>query len=117
MEERIILSMLMDYYGGLLTDKQRDIMNLYFNDDLSLAEISQLTKTSRQAIHDIIKRCQKQLYEYENVLGLLNKNSELLKIKQTINEMLNTFIEYDDFDKEKTIEFVIKLKNYINENL
>ena len=74
MVDRVEVSLLMDYYGSLLTDKQRDIMEWYYNDDLSLAEIAEVNKTSRQAIHDLIKRCYKQLLSYESKLNLLQKS-------------------------------------------
>ena len=74
MVDRVEVSLLMDYYGSLLTDKQRDIMEWYSNDDLSLAEIAEVNKTSRQAIHDLIKRCYKQLLSYESKLNLLQKS-------------------------------------------
>ena len=95
MEDRIKISILMDYYRELLTEKQKYVMELYFNKDLSLAEISELTNTSRQAIYDIIKRCNKLLVDYEKKLNLARKNKELIKAKQIIIEKIND-LEYSN---------------------
>ena len=59
-------------------------MDWYYNDDLSLAEIAEINKTSRQAIHDLIKRCSKQLHSYDEKLKLSEKidnSSKLLSNK------------------------------------
>lgn len=88
MEERVYLSMLLGVYGSLLTDKQRDIMKLYYDDDLSLSEISELTTTTRQAIYDIIKRCHKTLINYEKNLQLLERYRKSEDLKKSIKEDL-----------------------------
>ncbi|KOF58139.1 DNA-binding protein [Clostridium sp. DMHC 10] len=88
MEERVYLSMLLGVYGSLLTDKQRDIMKLYYDDDLSLSEISELTTTTRQAIYDIIRRCHKTLIGYEKNLQLLSKYDKSENLKKSIKEDL-----------------------------
>jgi len=86
MEERFDISILLDFYGNLLTEKQLDIMNMYYNEDLSLSEIAELNNTSRQAIHDIIKRCQKLLIGYENKLQLKKKSVDSALIKKSLLE-------------------------------
>lgn len=65
--------MLKDFYGPLLTPKQQDIMNLYYENDLSLTEIADIRNVTRQAVYDIIKRAEKTLEEYEQRLGLVKK--------------------------------------------
>ena len=62
---------LWDRYSPLLTDTQREITNLYFNFDLSLAEIAEEKGCSRQSVSDCLNKCRKQLEEYEEKLHLV----------------------------------------------
>ena len=61
---------LYDFYNALLTEKQRDCLNMHYLQDLSLAEIAEEFSVSRQAIHDILRRAEQTLEEYEEKLGL-----------------------------------------------
>ena len=105
MEDRVEISLLMDFYGPLLTEKQGNIMELYYNEDLSLAEIAELNNTSRQAIHDLIKRCYKQFLSYEEKLNLLKKS---FKQEEIIINLLNDLkdkysLTKEDYNKYKSI--------------
>ena len=107
MEDRVEISLLMDYYGPLLTEKQKSIMELYYNEDLSLAEIAELNNTSRQAIHDLIKRCYKQFLAYESKLNLLEKSLEkekkISKFLDEVNEKYSLMDE-DYINYKETLE-------------
>ncbi|MDR0884042.1 MAG: DNA-binding protein [Oscillospiraceae bacterium] len=67
---------LMDIYGCMLTDKQRDYLMFYYEEDLSLAEIAANEGITRQGVRDAIKRAEVQLAEFEDKLGLLTKQEE-----------------------------------------
>ena len=108
MEDRVEISLLMDFYSPLLTEKQNEIMQWYYNDDLSLSEIAELNKTSRQAIHDLIKRCYKQLLSYESKLNLLQKS--LKREKEIINFLEHLKNKYS-IDDEDIIKYKEKLEN------
>ncbi|MEG0296041.1 MAG: putative DNA-binding protein [Clostridium sp.] len=105
MHDRVEISQLMDCYGPLLTEKQLNIMELYYNDDLSLAEIAELNSTSRQAIHDLIKRCYKQFLSYESKLELLKQSIEReKKIISLLDDMNNKYsIKEKDYNYYKEV--------------
>lgn len=67
------MALLFDFYGPLLTDKQRNVWDLHYQQDLSLAEIAEMEHISRQAIYDLLKRTERILTEYEEKLGLIQR--------------------------------------------
>ena len=70
-EEAVLRTMLFDFYGELLTEKQREYFDLHYNEDLSLAEIAALTGISRQGVWDIIRRAEATLRDIEAKTGLV----------------------------------------------
>lgn len=85
------INLLMDFYAELLTDKQREALELYYNDDFSLAEIAQHMDISRQGVRDFIKRGEKQLFDFESCLGLVgrfdNISKEVAKMEALISNL------------------------------
>jgi predicted DNA-binding protein YlxM (UPF0122 family) len=67
-------SLLMDTYGALLTERQRQFMRLHYEEDLSFSEIAREFKISRQAVHDSVKHATEALMQFEKVLGLVEKS-------------------------------------------
>lgn len=77
MSKNLNISYLMDFYGQLLTEKQLEALELYYNADLSLAEIAAELDISRQGVRDFIKRGEKQLAAFEEKLGLAERFSDI----------------------------------------
>ncbi len=77
MAKDLKISVLLDFYGNMLTDKQRDVLELYYNEDLSLGEIGNYEGISRQGVRDSIKRGEAVLLELEEKLGLYEKTKNL----------------------------------------
>lgn len=75
-DETLRRTMLFDYYGELLTEKQRSYYDLHYNEDLSLAEIAEQNGTSRQAVWDIIRRAEQTLSDFEEKTGLIGRTED-----------------------------------------
>ena len=91
-EERVELSLLYDFYGALLKENQRRMFEGSILDDYNLAEIAEDENITRQGVHDAIKRACKQLREYEQKLGLVEKfekQKELVKKLHIILKGMN----------------------------
>ena len=73
-ENSIKISILLEIYGKLLTQKQYHLLNDYYNNDLSLAEIAENEKITRQAVRDNLKKGERRLFDYEEKLKIMKKN-------------------------------------------
>ena len=72
-EKNLELGYLLDFYGELLSERKRTVMEMYYNEDLSLAEIAAEIGISRQGARDIIKKSEEELFFFEEKLGLAQK--------------------------------------------
>ena len=71
MAKNLDMILLLDFYGDMLTEKQRDFISFYYNDDLSLAEIAENAGITRQGVRDAIKRAESLLVEMEERVGFV----------------------------------------------
>ena len=104
MEERIWTGLLLDFYGGLLTEHQRSTLELYLMEDLSLGEIGEQLGITRQGVRDVIVRAEAILTELEDKTGLIKRFHAMHKQLQQIAEDAEKILErngsYDDPDIE-----------------
>ncbi len=107
------VSYLLDFYGDLLTDKQRDSLDYYYNEDLSLGEIGENLGISRQGVRDNIKRAEAVLFEMEEKLGLAARfsqiNERLDSIKHNIDIIDSRNMRtYRSNDINESIKVILK---------
>lgn len=105
MAKNLEISLLCDFYGDMLTEKQRDVVELYYNDDLSLSEIAENAGITRQGVRDSIKRAEAQLLEMEERLGLAKRFRDMQEGFATIRAAAQEIREYNDrFGYSREIE-------------
>lgn len=118
-EKVVEMGILIDFYGELLTQKQKDAVNLYYGEDYSLGEISEILKISRQAVYDTLKRAEKILRSYEDKLGLIdrfNLRKDRIHLIEDGLESIEKQIEGNIKSKE-AVEEIQKLKETCKELL
>ncbi len=102
MEKKVEISMLWQIYGKLLTEKQYEFIDYYYNQDLSLSEIAENSDITRQAVRDIIKKGERKLFEFEEKLLFMKRTINQEKQIENILLQLNK-IEKDSSDRKVTI--------------
>ena len=83
-DETVWRTMLFDFYGDLLTDKQRQYYDLHYNQDLSLSEIASELGITRQGVHDSLSRAETALGEFERVTGCIARDRRTAKALEAI---------------------------------
>lgn len=109
MAKNLEIAYLLDFYGDMLTEKQRNAIDLYYNDDLSLAEIAEASDISRQGVRDNIKRAEQILTELEEKLGLAKRFSDM---KQGFEEIIKAAESIEEISDKFPLEHRNNIKNY-----
>ena len=120
MAKDLSISYLLDFYGQMLTDKQREVTEFYYNDDLSLAEIADHCNITRQGVRDSIKRAEAQLREYEEKLGLARRFVEIQNGLDEITRCAQDISIYNDkflgsAEVEKRTARICELASQLND--
>lgn len=86
-EKDLHFSILLDYYADMLTDKQRDVIDLYYNEDLSLSEIAEHENITRQGVRDSIKRGEQVMLEMEEKFHLAERSQKYYEIITEVGQL------------------------------
>ena len=100
-------SLLYDFYGELLTDKKRQVMELYHEDDMSLAEIADDMGITRAAVYDSLKSAERRLEQYEEKLGLVRKFERNSEIAGRADEIIESAGRAFDPETKKELHDII----------
>ncbi len=104
MNKHIEVSMLVEIYGKLLTKKQYEVLNDYYNKDLSLSEIAENYNISRQGVRDLIKKGESKLFGYEEKLNIMKKTQIN---EQTIQLILAQISKIREDSSDKKVEKIL----------
>ena len=100
MERRVELGWLSDFYGPLLTERQRTVLQMYCEDDMTLQEIAQALEISRQGAHEIVRAAEGQLQGYEQALGLMRRYRAMTNEVAACRDILRSIAGRDENDRE-----------------
>lgn len=110
MAKDLNIIILLDVYGQLLTEKQRSAIDMYYNADLSLAEIGEEIDISRQGVRESIKQGERHLMNYEEKLGIVERFRSISAKLNSMNELL---LKSDCIYKEKLLEIADEISKEI----
>ena len=111
-EKDLEIGLLLDFYGEMLSPEKREAVRLYYDEDLSLAEIAGDTDITRQGVRDRIEKAKVQLMQLEDTLGLAKKSREIDDRVARVTEMLEELRREADKDLAPDIDAIIReIKN------
>lgn len=112
MEKNVEISLLLSFYKNMLTERQADTVELYYNEDLSLSEVGAELGISRQGVRDNLKRAEAILYDVESKLGLA---ARFIEIKSKLGEIDDIIAEIEKSPEARQLS--VSIKKQINQIL
>ena len=107
------MALLYDFYGDVLTPRQKEFYDLYYNEDLSLSEIAENNGITRQGVRDVIVRAEAILTDLEDKTGLIKRfhsmHKQLEEVEAAAQDILNRSARYDDPDLEAQARRILEL--------
>ena len=108
-DSRLMRSMLLDFYGELLTEKQRECYDLHYNEDLSLSEIAEQSGISRQGVWDNIRRAEASLRQIEEKTGLIRRFTQNQEARERLREKLTLLRERSEGENRALADEAMEL--------
>ncbi len=112
MEKNVEISLLLSFYKNMLTERQADTIELYYNEDLSLSEVGAELGISRQGVRDNLKRAEAILYDVESKLGLA---ARFIEIKSKLGEIDDIIATIEKSPEARMLP--VSIKKQINQIL
>ena len=107
-DEALQMAILFDFFGNLLTEKKRDFFDLYYNEDFSLSEISEMAGITRQGVYDHIRHAESQLLDIERKTGIVSKWQESRTELERAGEIAHKLLQLSG-DNEEVADLVKEL--------
>lgn len=114
-DKKIYLSLLYDFYGGFLTQKQQKIIELYVNEDLTLTEISEQVGISRQGVYDTFKKAEQLLNMFELKLNLAQKYYKTMNVTRNIIERLENI--YNRYHDKEILNIINSIQEWLKNDI
>jgi len=114
LEKKVDLAFLAAFYGGMLTEKQRRVLSLHCEEDLSLGEIAQEVGISRQAVHETLNRAAARLREMEKTLGVA---SRFRRMEEGLHQVLAAVQKGNDSLAEQILKDLLSLEQEDNNGI
>lgn len=116
MEPKVFEQFCFDFYGELLSERQKLILDYYYNEDCSVSEIGELIGLTRQGVSDAVRRAKKQMQSYEEKLGLVNRYLKTRQLLENVNQKVGDLLSDEQIYQGSALQAeIMQLKQSIDQ--